>query len=127
MLRLIDAAALYPISYGDREKMDNKNFYFLFFPIVILLAGFNLSDGADDQILSVKKQLGKSIFFDKQLSLKRNQSCASCHDPAAGWTGPDAAVNAREAVYQALLPAAAETANRRVLPMQQLTPNCICF
>jgi cytochrome c peroxidase len=80
--------------------MNTKNFYFLFFSIVILLAGFNLSDGADDQILSVKEQLGKSIFFDKQLSLKRNQSCASCHDPAAGWTGPDAAVNAREAVYQ---------------------------
>ena len=66
--------------------MNTKNFYFLFFSIVILLAGFNLSDGADDQILSVKEQLGKSIFFDKQLSLKRNQSCASCHDPAAGWT-----------------------------------------
>lgn len=79
--------------------MDTKNLY-LFFSIVILLVGFSVSDGADDQILSIKEQLGKSIFFDKQLSLKRNQSCASCHDPATGWTGPDSAVNAREAVYQ---------------------------
>ena len=80
--------------------MDTKNFYFLFFPIIILIASWNLSNGADDQILSIKEQLGKSIFFDKQLSLKRNQSCASCHDPAAGWTGPDSTVNAREAIYQ---------------------------
>lgn len=80
--------------------MCTKNFCFLFFFIVALLVGFGLSDGAGDQTLSAKEQLGKSIFFDKQLSLKRNQSCASCHDPAAGWTGPDSAVNAREAVYE---------------------------
>ena len=87
------------VKIGDQRKMNTKNFY-LFFSILILLVGFSVSDGADDQILSIKEQLGKSIFFDKQLSLKRNQSCASCHDPATGWTGPDSAVNAREAVYQ---------------------------
>lgn len=77
-----------------------KNFCFLFFFIGVLLAGFTPSDGAGDQILSAREQLGKSIFFDDQLSIKRNQSCATCHDPAAGWTGPDSAVNAREAVYE---------------------------
>ena len=80
--------------------MNRKNFCFLVFFIGVLSAGFNLSDGAGSQMLSAKEQLGKSIFFDKHLSLKRNQSCASCHDPAAGWTGPDSAVNAREAVYE---------------------------
>ncbi|MCF7984002.1 MAG: cytochrome C [Thiohalocapsa sp.] len=45
------------------------------------------------------EQLGKSIFFDKQLSLKKNQSCASCHTPRAGWTGPTAGVNKKGSVY----------------------------
>jgi cytochrome c peroxidase len=79
-------------------KPKKIDFSILFF--VVLFAGFSLSDGASDQTLSAKEQLGKSIFFDKQLSLKRNQSCATCHDPTAGWTGPDSAINAREAVYE---------------------------
>src|SRR3972149_2101619 len=33
--------------------------------------------------------LGKAIFFDKNLSQPNGQSCASCHDPAAGFTDPD--------------------------------------
>lgn len=49
--------------------------------------------------LSPKEQLGKSIFFDEHLSLLENQSCASCHDPAVGFTGPDSAINAAGAVY----------------------------
>lgn len=46
------------------------------------------------------EQLGKEIFFDKNLSLKGNQSCASCHAPESGWTGPDANINAQGAVYE---------------------------
>jgi cytochrome c peroxidase len=46
------------------------------------------------------EQLGKAIFFDTNLSLNNNQSCASCHDPAAGWTGPASSVNALGAVYE---------------------------
>lgn len=44
--------------------------------------------------------LGKLIFFDANLSRNRNQSCASCHDPAWGWTGPNHAINATGAVYE---------------------------
>jgi len=40
-------------------------------------------------VLTDKQQLGKSIFFDKNLSINSNQSCAACHGPEAGWTGPD--------------------------------------
>lgn len=50
--------------------------------------------------LTPHEQLGKSIFFDKNLSINRNQSCATCHDPAAGWTGPDSEINAHGAVYK---------------------------
>ena len=44
--------------------------------------------------------LGKLIFFDANLSRNLNQSCASCHDPAWGWTGPNATINAAGAVYE---------------------------
>jgi cytochrome c peroxidase len=44
--------------------------------------------------------LGKAIFFDENLSLNANQSCATCHDPNWGWTGPNASVNAGGAVYE---------------------------
>ncbi|BEH10481.1 MULTISPECIES: cytochrome-c peroxidase [Geobacter] len=50
--------------------------------------------------LTVKEQLGKDIFFDTNLSINGNQSCADCHAPEAGWTGPTSEVNAHGAVYE---------------------------
>lgn len=50
--------------------------------------------------LTPLQELGKSIFFDDNLSANRNQSCAACHAPEAGWTGPDAAINALGTVYE---------------------------
>ena len=50
--------------------------------------------------------LGKAIFFDENLSVNGNQSCASCHDPAWGWTGPTASVNAGGGVYEGSIPGA---------------------
>ncbi|RJQ68392.1 MAG: hypothetical protein C4519_23205, partial [Desulfobacteraceae bacterium] len=43
--------------------------------------------------------LGKLIFFDSNLSVNGQQSCASCHAPETGFTGPDSFVNAGPAVY----------------------------
>ena len=54
--------------------------------------------------LTAQEQLGKSIFFDDNLSLNRNQSCAACHGPEAGWTGPDSTLNAAGAVYEGSVP-----------------------
>jgi len=48
--------------------------------------------------------LGSAIFFDPNLSINGTQSCATCHDPAVGFTGPDSTVNAGAAVYQGALP-----------------------
>ena len=50
--------------------------------------------------------LGKSIFFDQNLSLNDNQSCASCHAPEAGWTGALSSTNAHGAVYEGSIPGA---------------------
>ena len=43
--------------------------------------------------------LGKALFFDADLSVNGTQSCASCHGPEVGFTGPDSFVNAHGAVY----------------------------
>ncbi len=52
------------------------------------------------QALTDKEELGKSIFFDTNLSIMNNQSCAVCHGPEAGWTGPESGINAGGAVYE---------------------------
>jgi cytochrome c peroxidase len=46
------------------------------------------------------EELGKKLFFDTGLSNPPGQSCASCHDPAVGWTGPNSLVNAAGAVEE---------------------------
>ena len=67
--------------------------------VVFLLTGLVVMAGADNH-LSSEEQLGKSIFFDENLSINQNQSCASCHGPEAGWTGPESDTNAGGAVYE---------------------------
>lgn len=37
--------------------------------------------------LTPLEQAGKKIFFDTNLSTLRNQSCATCHGPEAGYSG----------------------------------------
>ena len=50
------------------------------------------------------EQLGKALYFDQNLSKNGNQSCATCHDPSVGYTGPDSAINAHGAVYPGSTP-----------------------
>jgi cytochrome c peroxidase len=54
--------------------------------------------------LTAEAELGKAVFFDPQLSRNRNQSCASCHAPQVGWTGPLNHVNAATGVYEGSVP-----------------------
>jgi cytochrome c peroxidase len=50
---------------------------------------------AQDVALEPIEELGKFLFFDDRLSTPRNkQACASCHDPASGWTLPLSKINA---------------------------------
>ena len=76
---------------------------FLCGAVLLLLAGVRpgMSQGP---MLTPKEQLGKSIFFDENLSINQNQSCAACHGPEVGWTGPDSAINAGGAVYEGSIP-----------------------
>ena len=44
-------------------------------------------DSADDAGLTRLELIGKRLFFDISLSNPPGQSCGSCHDPAAGFSG----------------------------------------
>jgi len=54
--------------------------------------------------LTPEEQLGKMLFFDQDLSANDNQSCATCHAPKAGWTGPTEEINVHGAVYEGSVP-----------------------
>ena len=43
--------------------------------------------------------LGKLIFFDRQLSVNRNEACAFCHMPQAGFSGAIQAFNLTTVAY----------------------------
>jgi cytochrome c peroxidase len=43
--------------------------------------------------------LGKAMMYDKQLSVNRNEACAFCHMPEAGFAGPVSALNATTGAY----------------------------
>jgi cytochrome c peroxidase len=49
--------------------------------------------------LSDQELLGKQLFFDKRLSSPGGQSCADCHAPNVGFSGPKAAFNKKGSVY----------------------------
>jgi cytochrome c peroxidase len=53
--------------------------------------------------------LGRMIFCDRALSQPEGQSCAGCHSPDTGFTGPTSEVNAGSVVY----PGAADTPGSR--------------
>jgi cytochrome c peroxidase len=61
---------------------------------------FNLYKISADDSLSQIELLGKDLFFDANLSTPIGQSCASCHVPETGFTGPDSDSNAQGAVYE---------------------------
>ena len=68
------------------------------------LVGATVAVVANEPGLTPTEELGKAIFFDSNLSVSQNQSCATCHGPAAGWTGPDSDLNAHGAVYEGSVP-----------------------
>ena len=68
--------------------------------VVVLVSATTAGAGG----LTPTQQLGKHVFFDENLSIKRNQSCATCHAPKVGWTGPDSALNSKGGVYPGSIP-----------------------
>ena len=85
-----------------------KSIYVLI--VFVLVLGFSFAwqgssamaqDSEPDNMIA----LGKALFFDPNLSVNGKQSCATCHDPGVGFSGPLSQVNLETAVY----PGAIET------------------
>jgi len=54
--------------------------------------------------LSGRATLGKSVFFDADLSSRGNQSCAFCHTPETGFTSPREDFNMTGSVVEGSIP-----------------------
>ena len=92
--------------------MKRNNFFILF--LLVLLLGVTVNSCKDElvtdepeglilkagTVLSNTEMLGKYLFFDTNLSDPTGQSCATCHGPEVGFTGPHEAINAAGAVYE---------------------------
>jgi cytochrome c peroxidase len=69
----------------------------------VLLAGFSGPALAENVLDPDLAPLGEKLFFDK-ISDPDSMSCAECHGPKVGWTGPDPGTNKHGAVYRAAVP-----------------------
>jgi cytochrome c peroxidase len=71
--------------------------------LLVLLSAFPFIAGGaaltQRPSLTAKEQLGKHLFFDQISAPARSMSCATCHGPDVGWTGPVAGHNLRGGVY----------------------------
>jgi cytochrome c peroxidase len=88
-----------------KKEMDmKKKVVLIFVTAVFFTTGFvtwsNLV-GAND--LTPMEELGKHLFFDK-IASPDNMSCATCHAPSTGFTGPIAGINKFGAVYRGAVP-----------------------
>ncbi len=71
--------------------------------LLVIISAFSLSGplhASDAASLSPKELLGKHLFFDAKLSVPEGQSCATCHAPETGFTGPHEEINKAGAVYE---------------------------
>ncbi|MBC7897968.1 MAG: cytochrome C [Cytophagaceae bacterium] len=59
------------------------------------------TSAADPRLMALA---GQKIFEDTDLSLRRNQSCATCHDRAFGFSSPNAQENAHGGVLPGSIP-----------------------
>ncbi len=53
--------------------------------LLLVSCSSNLSEAQKIKVQEEKVTLGKSLYFDKNLSNDRTQSCSTCHNPEAGF------------------------------------------
>jgi cytochrome c peroxidase len=68
--------------------------------IAILLLAVTVGTAEE---LTLEEELGKNLFFDK-ISEPDRMSCATCHAPETGFTGPITGINKHGAVYRGAVP-----------------------
>lgn len=59
-------------------------------------------ESSPEQLVTMKASLGRKLYFDAMLSEPAGQSCASCHQPAAGFADPDSELPVSRGVNPAL-------------------------
>src|SRR6201982_979032 len=57
-----------------------------------------LASPPDNQVQQIEL-LGKLLLYDKELSVNRNEACAFCHMPEAGFAGPISEINRATGSY----------------------------
>lgn len=89
-----------------RQKVFLVGAIMLAYAVAVLLAVTIAPAQAADANSSAtrKERLGKLLFFDTNLSSPPGQSCASCHSPQVGWTGPSVGINVAGSVYEGAVP-----------------------
>ncbi len=81
--------------------MSKKN-VLIYLVVLILVAAAGVL-AKKDSGLTPLEELGKQLFFDK-ISAPDWMSCATCHSPEVGFTGPIPGVNKHGAVYRGAVP-----------------------
>ncbi len=81
--------------------MFNRKFWLV---TLVCVAALAVVGGASAQeSLPPMEQLGENIFFDTNLSTPPGMSCATCHAPEVGFTGPDSVINETTVVYPGVI------------------------
>ena len=83
----------------NSKGIGTKAFTALLLSMLFLAA--SMSVGA--VVLTPLEKLGKNLFFDN-ISSPDWVSCASCHSPDVGWTGPNPSINKHGGVYRGAVP-----------------------
>jgi cytochrome c peroxidase len=83
-------------------RVTTARFMVLLSVFLLLAGGIALTTRAET--LSPVEQLGKELFFDNISEPAKSMSCATCHAPNVGWTGPIAGNNLRGGVYRGAAP-----------------------
>lgn len=104
----------HPVIFQNCHRIKDRPKFPVFHVFIGVLAGtllFTSSQQAQEtktlqpfqtaQLLQNKElqSFGEKLFFDTSLSTPEGQSCAACHGPEVGWTGPDEVVNKTGGVY----------------------------
>ena len=81
----------------------NKKFLSAIVVLMLLLALTTTALGAMQEPAEPTPEelapVGEQLYFDSTLSAPPQMSCATCHDPEAGFTGPVSDINATTVVY----------------------------
>jgi cytochrome c peroxidase len=87
------------ITFSAPESMQQGRRTMKCVPVALTVGLSFLLPASSIADLTPLETLGSHLFFDTNLSVPPGQSCAACHGPDWGFTGPIPAINAAGAVY----------------------------